>query len=104
MVESMKVFREKTKIKNMNGFHVRPATQIAKEALTFKSLIYFYKNNENTPIDAKSSLDIIANYFAFDDEITIECKGEDAKDAILKIKELVEKEFDFPDAHPVPKF
>lgn len=91
------------KVQNINGFHVRPATTIAKEALKYQSNIFFYKNDEPEPINAKSSLDIILASIAYEDNLLVECEGVDAEEALEAIKKLAESVFDFPDAHAVQR-
>lgn len=86
------------KVNNVNGFHVRPSTLIAMEAQKFKSDITFFKKDDPTPINPKSSMDLIAAFITFKEVLTIQCEGEDAQSALDKMKELAEAVYDY--SHP----
>lgn len=96
-----KVQKATVQVKNINGFHVRPSTAIMKAAIAFKSEILFYKKGVETPLNAKSSLDLLAANIAYQQELEIECKGSDAKEALKKMVEMTEAIYDFKDAHAV---
>jgi len=85
-------------VNNVNGFHVRPSTFIATEALKYKCAITFFKKNDPTPINPKSSMDLLAAFITFKEILTIECDGEDAETALVKMKEVTEAIYDY--SHP----
>lgn len=85
-------------VNNVNGFHVRPSTLIAMEAMKFKCRITFYKEGDPTEINAKSSMDLIASFITYKQKLKIECDGEDAEAAVAKMKELSEAIYDY--SHP----
>ncbi len=99
----MSFVKEEATVHNINGFHVRPSTAIAKLASSFKSKIYLYKKNSTLPIDAKSSLDLISSFIVKGDVLLVECQGPDATKAFPIIKEAIEAIYDLEDPHPVAK-
>lgn len=90
-------------INNVNGYHVRPSTLIASEALKFKCEISLYKIgvDEEEKINAKSSLDLISGFIIYRDRLKLVCIGEDASAALKRMKVLMESVFDYQDAHKV---
>jgi multiphosphoryl transfer protein len=70
------------------GFHARPAAVIAQAAKNFKSEIHFFKNN--VPANAKSITSILTLTVTYNDEITIECFGSDASQAVAEMTKLIE--------------
>jgi phosphotransferase system HPr (HPr) family protein len=96
-------FQTDARVKNINGFHVRPSTSIAKAAQEYQCNINFYKKGDQTPLNAKSSLDLIAAGIPYEQEILIECEGEDAEEALKMMKTMAEKIYDFKDAQGVPQ-
>ena len=66
-------------IKNPTGLHLRPAGNLCKEAMQFKSLITF-TFRENTA-NAKSVLSVLGACVKCGDEIKLICEGEDEKEA-----------------------
>jgi len=88
-------------VNNINGFHVRPSTAIAREASVFECSVHLFKSNSEIPIDAKSSLDMISSFIVKGDRLRIECDGKDAEKAMPVIKAAVEAVYDFQDPHPV---
>ena len=72
------------KVINAQGLHMRPAGVLAKEMTKFKSAITL--ETAGKKINAKSVMLIIA-------EVTVECEGEDEKEALAKTVELIESGF-----------
>ena len=75
-------------IKNPTGLHLRPAGNLCKEAMQFKSLITF-TFRENTA-NAKSVLSVLGACVKCGDEIKLICEGEDEKEALQHLVEAIE--------------
>ncbi len=86
-------------VNNINGLHVRPSTAIAQASQPFKCNVSLKKGD--VVVNAKSSLDIISAFIVYKDKLILECDGEDADSALVKVKEAVEAIYDYNDAHPV---
>ena len=66
-------------IENETGLHARPATEISKEAMKYKSDIKFVVNGKT--LNAKSPLMIMAAGIKSKSEMEIICDGEDGIEA-----------------------
>ena len=71
---------QKVVIKNPTGLHLRPAGNLCKEAMQFKSLITF--SFRETTANAKSVLSVLGACVKCGDEITLTCSGEDEEEAM----------------------
>ena len=71
-------------IENETGLHARPATEISKIAMKYKSDINFLVNGKK--INAKSPLMIMAAGIKSKAELEVLCDGEDEKEALEEIK------------------
>lgn len=81
--------KQRVTVKNPTGLHLRPAGNLCKEAMKFKSLITFqYK--ENTA-NAKSVLSVLGACVKCGDEIEFICEGEDEMEAIESLVKAVEE-------------
>ena len=80
--------KQKVTIKNPTGLHLRPAGNLCKEAMKFKSLITF-QFKENTA-NAKSVLSVLGACVKSGDEIEIMCDGEDEKEALNSLVTAIE--------------
>lgn len=78
-------------IKNKTGLHARPASIFAKAAGGFKSDINLQKGNAKA--SAKSLISILALGLSEGAEITISASGEDEKEAVLALVELINSKF-----------
>ena len=78
---------EKVTVINPSGLHLRPAGLLCNESTKFKSLITIQKNRSIS--SAKSVLSILGACVKNGDEITIICEGEDEKEALAHIVELI---------------
>ena len=77
-----------TKIKNPTGLHLRPAGNLCKEAMKFKSKITFeYRGNT---ANAKSVLSVLGACIKSGDEITLICEGEDEREALQSLIAYIE--------------
>ena len=76
------------KIKNPTGLHLRPAGNLCKEAMRFKSKITFeYRGNT---ANAKSVLSVLGACIKSGDEITLICEGEDERKALETLIAYIE--------------
>ena len=79
---------QKVVIKNTTGLHLRPAGNLCKEAMQYKSLITF-KYGGNTA-NAKSVLSVLGACIKCGDEIELICEGEDEAQALEALVTAVE--------------
>lgn len=78
-------------LKNAEGLHARPASILATTASKYKCNIILIAGDKK--INAKSVLNIMSAGFKGNSEITIECDGEDEKQAMEAILAKFENEF-----------
>src|SRR5437868_11827629 len=78
-------------VRNDRGLHTRPATEIVKCAVGFKSKILL--SFQNSEINAKSLLGILMLAAAKGAKITIKATGVDAPAAVESLKKLAENNF-----------
>ncbi|MCR5099072.1 MAG: HPr family phosphocarrier protein [Lachnospiraceae bacterium] len=83
---------EKVLVKNPSGFHLRPAGMFCQMAEGYKSKIHFNKGN-NRDFNAKSILSVLGAGVMSGDEVEIICDGEDEKEALDALIELVNSGF-----------
>jgi len=82
------VLSQAIKIKNPTGLHLRPAGNLCKEAMKFKSKITFeYRGNT---ANAKSVLSVLGACIKSGDEITLICEGEDERKALETLIAYIE--------------
>ncbi|HHX62963.1 MAG TPA: HPr family phosphocarrier protein [Epulopiscium sp.] len=74
------------------GLHARPANIFIKTASQFKSAIRVSK--EGKEVDGKRLLAIMTLGVRQGESITITADGEDEKDAILALEEMIAKDFE----------
>ena len=79
---------QKVVIKNPTGLHLRPAGNLCKEAMQFKSLITF--SFRETTANAKSVLSVLGACVKCGDEITLTCNGEDEEEAMKALVAAIE--------------
>lgn len=79
-------------IENETGIHARPATEISKEAMKYKSDIKFVVNGKTA--NAKSPLMIMAAGIKSKSEIEIICDGEDEEEALEGLKTVIKNQID----------
>ena len=76
------------KITNPTGLHLRPAGNLCKEAMKFKSKVTFeYRGNT---ANAKSVLSVLGACIKSGDEITLICEGEDEREALQSLIAYIE--------------
>ncbi|MCI7104887.1 MAG: HPr family phosphocarrier protein [Lachnobacterium sp.] len=75
-------------ITNPTGLHLRPAGNLCKEAMKFKSKVTFeYRGNT---ANAKSVLSVLGACIKSGDEITLICEGEDEREALQSLIAYIE--------------
>lgn len=75
------------KIVNPTGLHMRPAGNLCREAMKFKSKITFdYSGNT---ANAKSVLSVLGAGIKADDQITLICDGPDEEEALAHLTRYV---------------
>ena len=79
---------QKVVIKNPTGLHLRPAGNLCKEAMKYKSMITFaYRDNV---ANAKSVLSVLGACIKCGDEIELMCEGEDEAQALEALVSAIE--------------
>ena len=81
--------RQKVKIKNPTGLHLRPAGVLCKNAIEYTSVITFKYGGENVA-NAKSVLSVLGACVKSGDEIELICEGEDEETALREMIALIE--------------
>ena len=81
----------KFKVKNDQGLHSIPSTEIVKCATSFKSQVYLVYHKQ--AVNAKSLLSILMLAATKGAQIGVEARGEDAEEAVLSIIDLANKKF-----------
>lgn len=85
----MKLLSQKITIKNPTGLHLRPAGNLCKEAMKFKSKVTFRYDEQNTA-NAKSVLSVLGACIKSGDEIELICDGEDEAEAFEYLIQYIE--------------
>ena len=80
---------QKVIIKNPTGLHLRPAGNLCKEAMQYKSLITF--TFRESTANAKSVLSVLGACVKCGDEIEIFCDGVDEEEALASIVKAIEE-------------
>lgn len=81
------MYKEEVKLENKTGLHARPASIFVKEAAKFKSEITLIKEGQR--YNAKSIMGILSMGASKGDLLTIEAEGEDEKEAVDSLVELM---------------
>lgn len=83
--------KEVVTITNPTGLHLTPAGLFCKTAMRFKSQILVEKQGINGDVaaNAKSVLSILGACIKYGDVICIRCEGEDEKQALHTMVEIV---------------
>ncbi|MBR6344223.1 MAG: HPr family phosphocarrier protein [Lachnospiraceae bacterium] len=80
--------KQRVTVKNPTGLHLRPAGNLCKEAMKFKSLVTFvFKDNI---ANAKSVLSVLGACVKCGDEIELVCEGEDEEEALAGLVRAIE--------------
>ena len=87
------MYSRNVQIINKSGLHARPAAVFATEAGRFSSTITVRKLNDpeaNGPVNAKAIIKLLTLLISQGDELEITATGDDEKEAVLALVELVE--------------
>ena len=76
-------------INNPTGLHLRPAENLCKEAVKYKSRITFNYRNNNT--NAKSVLSVLAACVKQGESIELVVEGDDEEEAMANISRIIEE-------------
>lgn len=87
----MRTVEARVVLSNKMGLHARPSTQIATTASRFSSDIHITK--DDMVVDAKSVLELLMLAAECNSELIIAAEGDDAKDAVHALVELVKGRF-----------
>ncbi len=79
---------QKVKIKNPTGLHLRPAGNLCKAAMQYKSLITF--TFRESTANAKSVLSVLGACVKCGDEIELRCEGPDEEEALTSLVEAIQ--------------
>ncbi len=80
--------RQRVTIKNPTGLHLRPAGNLCKEAMKFRSSTTF--SFRDSIANAKSVLSVLGACVKCGDEIEFICEGEDEEEALECLVKAVE--------------
>lgn len=76
-------------VSNPSGLHLRPASILCRQAMRYKSMISF--RTDSGIANAKSVLSVLGACVQCGDEIELICEGTDEKEALMSLKEEIEK-------------
>ncbi len=85
------MIERKVTIENKHGLHARPAAVLVQEASRFKSGIMILK--DDMEVNAKSIMAVMMLAAELGSEIVIRAEGEDEKEAVEKLVNLVKSKF-----------
>jgi len=93
---------KRLKLINPKGFHVRPATKVAKQALQFECEIHLLVDDQQ--VNAKSAMRLMTVASEQGTEMVVIAEGDDAQAAVEAIEKLFKAGFDEMDeAIPPPR-
>ena len=78
-------------VKNKTGLHARPAALFVQTANKFKSEVFIEK--EGKKVNAKSIMGVMSLAVSQGTQIIVSAQGEDEKEAVNKLVELIESKF-----------
>ncbi|MEE2681636.1 MAG: HPr family phosphocarrier protein [Planctomycetota bacterium] len=85
--------RCKVEILNKLGLHARPAMTFVERASEFTSTITVRRVDADEPVDGKSIMQMLMLAGTLGTKLEIRAEGDDEKDAISALKELVKARF-----------
>ena len=80
---------QKISIKNPTGLHLRPAGNLCKVAMNYKSHITFMYGEGNSA-NAKSVLSVLGACIKCGDELELRCEGDDENEALAAMVAAIE--------------
>ncbi|MBM7623810.1 HPr family phosphocarrier protein [Sporohalobacter salinus] len=84
--------KETVTVNNDTGIHSRPASMLVQEANKFDSKVLISKDSQE--VSAKSIMGIMGLGVNKDSEIIIKAEGNDEKEAVQALVNLIEQGFD----------
>lgn len=78
---------QKVTIKNKKGLHMRPVTQMCREAAKYEAIITFTAGDKT--VNAKSLLNVLSAKVQCGDEIEFVCEGKDEKEALQEMIQII---------------
>ncbi|QSQ10317.1 HPr-like protein Crh [Koleobacter methoxysyntrophicus] len=85
------MYEKTVTVKNKTGLHARPAAMFVQSAGKFASEIWIEK--EGKKVNAKSIMGVMSLGVSQGTEIKIIAKGEDEREAVEKLSELINSNF-----------
>jgi phosphotransferase system HPr (HPr) family protein len=86
------MLEQRATVKNKLGIHARPAALLVQAAAVFTSEITLEK--DGLAINGKSIMGVMMLAAEVGSVITVRVEGEDARDALDRIVEMIESKFD----------
>lgn len=88
------MYTRQTTVCNKSGLHARPAADLVKEAIKFKSSITIHKKEQpGAKANAKSLVLVLSLSVACGSQIGIAAEGEDEREAVDTLIAVVESGF-----------
>ena len=87
------VHLKKITVKNTNGLHCRPCSEIVSAAKKFKSEIVLEINDKKANL--KNMMELLILAIKKNDIVILKSSGEDSEEALSQMVILLEKEYDF---------
>lgn len=89
------MYTKSTTVMNATGLHARPASDFIALATKYQSYIVIRRKgaDEDEDANAKSIVNLLALGLAQGEEIEIEANGEDEKEAVDSLIELINSKF-----------
>lgn len=87
------MYKEEVKVINRSGLHARPAAEFVAMANKFKSNILISKEGKPMKVNAKSMIFVLSLAVKPTEIVTIEATGEDEKEAVRALIDLVKAGF-----------
>lgn len=85
-------YSEKVKVINSLGLHARPASMLVQAAGKYRSRVTLLKDDMS--VNAKSIMGVMMLAAEMGAEVEISADGDDAKEAVVAIRELFFRKFD----------
>lgn len=85
------MFQQNVTVKNKTGLHARPAALFVQTANKFRSEVFIEK--EGKKVNAKSIMGVMSLAVSQGTPIIVSAQGEDEKEAVKKLVELIESKF-----------
>ena len=79
-------------VQNKNGLHARPASEVVKNASSFKSTVFIKFGDKN--INAKSIVGLLSAGIGCGSNVILQVDGEDESEALESLAALIEKEYE----------